>query len=238
MDQTRPKNLSPAIRASFENGTRLLEDAQYLLEYGCFPTAYALSILAQEEFAKTFLLFLVQDGAVPWNSNVHHALRDHTCKQLVGTIMDYLDAEWEKYLETLKITGKVEFPSHIADALNILSHEKMPKGSKEYVTPWRGNDEYSCDKQARAVADGKIDKQKQRAFYVGVGKTGLVNSTPLKVTKNDATIEYEKTKRLKGIFNRFGKNIEIFKTCEFVKVSDSFRLLFGSITIEEYEKRW
>ena len=152
--------------------------------------------------------------------------------------MEYLDAEWEKYLATLKISGRVDFPSHIADALNILSHEKMPTGPKEYVTPWHGDDEFPCDKQARAVADGKIDKLKQSAFYVGVGKTGQVTTTPLKIKKLDATIEHEKTIRFKKIFNQYGKNITILKTCEFEKVSDSFRLLFGSITIEEYEKRW
>jgi len=236
MDQTRPKNLSPAIRVSFENGTRLLEDSQYLLEYGRFPTAYALSILAQEEYAKTFLLFLVQDNAIPWNSNVHRALRDHTCKQLVASIMDYLDEEWEKwtaiYLTTRKLPTS-KFPAHIADALNIIRHEKVPREDG-----WSWDDGTPCDKRARAIADGEIDKQKQNAIYVGLGKTGQVSSSPIKITENEATIEYEKTKRLKGIFNSFGKNIELLKTVQYSKVSDTFRALFGSMTVEEYSKRW
>jgi len=236
MDHPSSKNLSSAIKAAFENANRLLDDAQYLLEYSCFPTSYALSILAQEEFAKTFLLYLVQDESVPWNANVHSALRDHKCKQLLGTIMEYLDAEWEKYCATLKITGKVEFPPHIADALNILSHEKMPKGPKEYATPWRGDDEFPCNKEARAVADGKIDKQKQNAFYVGISKSGQVSSTPAKISKIQAEIEFEKTKRLKGIFNTY-KNISVLGA-EYSKVSDSFKLLFGSMSYEDYKKRW
>jgi hypothetical protein len=71
-----------------------------------------------------------------------------------------------------------------------------------------------------------------------VGKNGHVSSTPQRISKNDATIECEKTKRVKAVFHQDGIIVEIFKTCEFQKVSDSFRLLFGSLSIEDYNNRW
>lgn len=228
-------NLKPAIRASFENAVRLLEDAQYLLEYGRFPTAMALCILAQEEYAKTFMLHLVHTGAIPWSPDVLRALREHTCKQLVATIMDYLDAEWEQYLATLKLRVTAEFPPHIADALNIIRHEKVPRAN---ASGWLWDDKSPCDKQARSVADGRLDQLKQNALYVGLGKTGQVSSDPMRVTEAEVNIEYEKTKRLGGIFHRSGEDIKLLETVEYSKVSDAFRMLFDLITAEEYGKRW
>jgi AbiV family abortive infection protein len=172
MQNSYPRNLSPAIRASFENGSRLVDDSQHLLEYECFPSAYALAILAQEEYAKAFLLILVQGKSIPWNADVCQALRNHSCKQLVATIMEYLDAEWEKYLATLKVRGSVNFPPHIADAINIIRHEKVPR---EDASAWLWDDKSHRDPDARRISEGKFDKQKQNALYVDVGKSGQVS---------------------------------------------------------------
>jgi AbiV family abortive infection protein len=233
--KTSPTDLSPAIRASLENGDRLLEDGQNLLEYGRFPTAYALFILAQEEYAKAFLLHLVQAGAIPWNSDVCQALRNHTCKQLLATIMEYLNSEWEEYLTTLKLKMTPQFPPHVADALNIIRHEKVPKQS---ASAWLWDGETPCDRQARRIADGSMDKQKQNALYVDVAGTGQVSSTPLRVKEEEATTEFEKTKRLGKILFRLDGNIEVLKTVEYEKVFDTFKVLFGLTTVEEHNKRW
>jgi AbiV family abortive infection protein len=40
------QNLKESILAASENGDRLLEDAKSLLEWGRFPTSYALAVLA------------------------------------------------------------------------------------------------------------------------------------------------------------------------------------------------
>ena len=235
MEETRPKNLSAAIRALYENATRLLEDAQYLMEYGRFPTSYALSILAQEEYAKTFLLFLVGDDAIPWNAEVRRALRDHTCKQLIASIMEYLDAEWQKLISQCFDPAQFRrsFPSNVADALNIVRHEKVPR-----MPEWSWVDDALVDKQARAIADGEVDKQKQNALYVGLGKTGQVYSSPTSITETEATLEHKKTQRLMAMFSPYGENVELFKNIEYSRVSDSFKMLFGTLSLEEYTKRW
>ena len=61
MDTSNFKN---GIRASIKNGDRLLEDVKSMLEWERFPTAYALDVLAQEEYAKAFLLSFVDAGAI------------------------------------------------------------------------------------------------------------------------------------------------------------------------------
>jgi AbiV family abortive infection protein len=228
-----PQNLEPAIRASLENADRLFEDSQNLLEYGRYPTSYALAILAREEYAKTFLLYLVKAGAVPWNSEICQVLRNHTCKQLVAAIMDHLEAEWAEYLATLKLRGHSSFPPHVTDAIHIIRYEKT---SKDSDSSWLW-DESPCDPQARRLADGWLDRQKQNALYVDVGKTGQVSSTPVRINEKEANAEFENTKRLRDMFSRFNENVEIVETIEYQRIADTFRVLFGLITPEEYSKR-
>ena len=94
MDNSTEK-LDEAIDACIENGRRLLEDSEYLNEYDRFPTAKALAILAQEEFAKAYIIKLVQEGALPWCDEILRATRDHHCKQLMSILMEYLFTPWE-----------------------------------------------------------------------------------------------------------------------------------------------
>lgn len=81
---------SKTISACFDNGKKLLEDAKLLFDWDRFSTALALSILAQEEFAKAFLLELVADDALPWLAEVQRSIARHQCKHLLGVIMEWL----------------------------------------------------------------------------------------------------------------------------------------------------
>ena len=62
-----------------------------------FGTAFALAILAEEEFSKAFLLYLVQDGAIPWTAEVRRAIRNHECKHLLTLLMDHLAERGEQW---------------------------------------------------------------------------------------------------------------------------------------------
>jgi AbiV family abortive infection protein len=73
-----------SIRAILGNADRLAEDARSLWEMDRFPSAFALCILAQEEYGKAFLLHFVSVEAMPWNDDVQRVLRDHTSKQLLA----------------------------------------------------------------------------------------------------------------------------------------------------------
>jgi hypothetical protein len=50
-----------AAKACLENGERILHDADTLVPS---PTSLALAVIAEEEFAKGFFLFLVADGTL------------------------------------------------------------------------------------------------------------------------------------------------------------------------------
>src|SRR5258708_33949304 len=82
--------LSKSISASSANGKKLLEDAKFLFDFDRFSTALALSVLAQEEFAKAFLLQLVVDGALPWLPEVQRSMARHQCKHLLAIVMEWV----------------------------------------------------------------------------------------------------------------------------------------------------
>jgi AbiV family abortive infection protein len=185
-----------AIEACIENGKRLIEDSETLRDFKRFPTAKALAILAQEEFAKAYIFRLVQEGAIPWCDEIFKATRDHRCKQLMGIIMEYLFTPWESIdLSEREKNIKEKFPdfllpSKVADALNIFCYEKIAK--------WKGSslgwvEDPNYDIEAKRVLNGKLEEIKQDAIYVSVGKDGKVTNTPLEDSDDtNKHIEYAK----------------------------------------------
>jgi len=84
------ETFSRSSSACFENGKKLLEDAKLLFDWDRFSTALALSILAQEEFAKAFLLQLVVEDALPWLPEIQQSMARHQCKHLLAIVMEWL----------------------------------------------------------------------------------------------------------------------------------------------------
>src|ERR1041384_6973393 len=95
-DASQPalSSLDASIRSCVENGKRLLDDAMWLEHQNPPATKLVLSVIAQEEFAKAFLLVLVRQNVIPWSPQLLRAMNDHACKQLVGVILDYIDPYW------------------------------------------------------------------------------------------------------------------------------------------------
>ncbi len=93
----RKSHFKEAAELCLSNGKQLLDDAEWV-SHPDHPagTAFALATIAQEEFAKAFLLFLASRGAIAWNSLVHRATRDHTCKQLIGLVLNHLSPDWDE----------------------------------------------------------------------------------------------------------------------------------------------
>lgn len=87
--KTEKDKLTESARASIENGRRLLDNVESL-ELDESPTAHFLCQIAQEEFAKGFLLALVVRDVVPWDKRIFKAAKDHCCKQLLCIVMEYL----------------------------------------------------------------------------------------------------------------------------------------------------
>jgi len=224
-------SLTKAIDASLKNGDRLLNDAELLLYPDSAPTAFVLSVLAQEEFAKAFLLHLVETNCIPWNNDIKRVLNDHSCKQLVGLILDFLNPDTDVFLERmdLKNIGKKRplLPPHILDALNVIRHEKVAKNSR---SDWIDPAEAPCDPTVKKIADGDFDKLKQDAIYVRIARTGAVVSEPTRISPELAEIEFEKAKRFRGLQGPMGLDYE--------KVTAIFKVLFSLITVEEFNKNW
>jgi hypothetical protein len=95
------------------NGKRLLSDARLVSDpwdgflsddenFPWKPTSLALAILAEEEFAKGFLLFLVGKRIIPWTGGVKRAARDHSCKHLLSALMEYANPDLDQMNASLK----------------------------------------------------------------------------------------------------------------------------------------
>ena len=220
-----------AIEASIENGKRLLEDSEILRDAERFPTAKALAILAQEEFAKAYIIRLVQEGAIPWCAEILRATKDHHCKQLMGIVMEYLFTPWdvESRLERER-RPEVKFPdpllpSKVADALNIFCHEKI-QGWKSFPMGWTGDPKY--DIEAKGIWKGKLEESKQDALYVSIGKDGEVINTPL-VDSEDANKHIECAKVLEEVAT--GNDIILAGT-EREYIKSALKNMFNSIYIK------
>ncbi|SRR6266404_917931 len=221
-----------------ENGDRLTEDAENLLEVDRLSSAFALCILAQEEYGKAFLVHLVQAEAIPWSADLQRALRDHATKQLAGVIMHFLrpdDDDFVGWLEARSESGYKLTPT-VADALNIIRHERIPSQDS---WAWTGaEDDPPCDRTARRLADGHIDKKKQAALYVGVGSKLQITSNPRNVPKQAVETELKKTKRIGEFLSRYDAKHEPMKSIEYEKICWSLRLMFGLCTMDDYNANW
>lgn len=220
------KSLNQSIDACIENGSRLL-DEMYDLEFRpIVATRYYLAMISQEEFSKAFMLLLVRDNIIPFTPEVMRAMRDHTCKQLLGMVMDYVIMHWEE-IEELQAMIRREselgdrFPPEISSAMNILRHEKIGRWESNN---WSWADDPEYDKQALSVADGEKDRRKQDALYVRIGKDGRPASRPSNVTEADCMAERDRAARYGQLV---GSSIEGAKqNHRFVRVTEALRILF------------
>jgi AbiV family abortive infection protein len=228
-------DLTNAIDACIVNGQRLLDDAMWL----DFPeppaTKLVISMIAQEEFAKAFLLFLVREGIINWSKQLLRAMNDHTCKQLVGAVMDYVIPPWDESFEDMVTSIEEEFdrgdnlPCHIADAISILRYEKIGRWES---SAWSWVDPPEYESSIKKVAEGARDRIKQDALYVRIGADGKVISQPVEVASEACKTEFERA----GSYHSFvaslvsdGHN----ETAEYLKIKGFMTLLFAEKLVPE-----
>jgi len=220
------RKLLGSILACTQNGKRLLDEAELFKFEMPRATLYFLSIIAQEEFAKGFLLYLVNMRVIPWNANILRATKDHKCKHLICIVLDFLTPDTDTFIERMNKAilerFDLDFPSKVADAINILRYEKIGRWeSKHWV--WAECPDY--DPESVDIAGGKLDVTKQDALYVRLGKDGSVVSTPQEIGEEDAVVEYDRGKR----FERFMDEIVQFRTpagLDYERVKNAFEILF------------
>lgn len=219
-------NLTKAIEASLANGSRLLTES-YDLEFREPPaTRYYLFMIAQEEFAKAFILYLVREGVAPFSAPVRRAMNDHSSKQLIGMIMDYMIMYWET-LDELKaeIRADVELgdllPNDVGSALEILCYEKIGRWAGRN---WIWADDPNYDAGAKDVAAGKKDQKKQDALYIRIGRDGRPCSSPAAITKTDAAQELERAVRYRNFVSSATSGGD--QSDRFLKVMQALQTLF------------
>jgi AbiV family abortive infection protein len=213
--------IEKSISACQENAQRLIEDAQ-TLEFEKPPASkYYLSIISQEESAKSFLLHLVKTEIIPWNEFILRAINNHVCKQLVGIAIDYLEPDLDTFLAWKgdPVTKKVK------DALNLLRNEIIKKWESKN---WVWADEYTYDAEAKKVFKGHFDESKQSALYVNLNKNAGVISTPDIITEEKAQEEFEKAKRFLS-FSTTISNGEKNHFRGYEEIEEGFRMLFSDI---------
>jgi hypothetical protein len=191
LEKPPDKTLLETIRACIGNGRRLEEESADL-EFR-EPPALQLYVLliAQEEFAKAFILHLIRADIIPFNQYILRAMNDHTCKQLVGLIMDYVNMKWDTLEEMNEmIRADVELgdsvPPAVESAISLLRFEKVGRWESR---DWEWKEPPVYEATARQVAKGGQDRRKQDALYVRIGKDGRVVTPP---TITSAEIYQEK----------------------------------------------
>lgn len=172
------------------------------------------------------MLSLVERKVIPWNQHILRATRDHTCKQLLCVVMDYLNPELDEFIHRVNaVVLRHELPgipAKVADAITILRHEKIGRWiSRTWV--WAEDPEY--DKEALGIAEGQRDKQKQDALYVRLAADGGLAAMPAPVTREDVTTEIERATRFANLVDRILEGAGC-PGLDYDKVEEVFRLLF------------
>ena len=223
----KTSEFSNSFIACLWNGERLFDDAQLLYDFGRVASAYALSMLSQEEFAKAFLMELVRENVIPWRVEVWKSMQDHTCKQLLVLIMEFLNPSIDDFLTRIKSDSwNATFPPHVADAINIYRREKIGR----WKSPnWVWTEPPDYDATAKKVADGNLDRTKQNALYVRLAKTGEVAGLPSSVTIEMAENELEKARRLHQLIVQI-KEGSVTMLYDYENLKETLRLIFKNIT--------
>jgi hypothetical protein len=196
-------------------------------------------MLAQEEYAKAFLLCLVKAEALPWSGDVKRALHDHICKQLTALILDYLAPDVDEFLKRHNLSRLEEsrpiLPANVLDAIHIICHERIPRERDRW---WLDESRSEPDAWVKRIADGRLYGQKQDAFYVRIGADGGVVSTPDHISRERAVTEFERARRIGGELRFREKGSLEAGGLDSEKVIAIFRLLTGAISPEDFDRNW
>lgn len=228
LQQPTGETLLASIRACIQNGDRLLDET-YDVEFRKPPaTRFFIVMIAQEEFAKAFILYLIREGALPFAAPVLRAINDHTCKQLIGMVMDYVIMHWDEIEELRELVRKDyetgdRLPKDVGSAMDILRYEKIGRWEGNFGV-WAEDPDY--DSSALHVADGKKDRHKQDALYVRIGRDGRVCGTPDGITEEETESELERARRYKQFMDSL-VSVDM-RSERYDKIMSAFRLLFAS----------
>lgn len=170
VDDERHMRLIKGAQAAYENACSLIADAKVLLAAERFSRAGALAILAEEEYAKSFVLCVCARDR-RWDSVIFQSLTDHGAKQAISQAML---AYWEWLQINLRRVA----------ALNRFAPLPIQSALFPSQAEWD-----SMVESARAlnIKKRQRDKLKQRFLYVSIGREGNVVHRPATLSKQAAS---------------------------------------------------
>ena len=222
-----------AISLCLKNIDRLIYDCEYI--YDDFSLIKYLSIIAQEEIAKAFILYLYVNNTVSW-AEACNVLRDHKSKQLIAYVIDYIMPEFEEWQErySYENIGKSKnIPKRIIDAVNVFALEKVKRLSG---IDWKYENEI-IENIVSKIADGKRDIEKQNAIYVSIDENMNITNNPFDVKEEIALKELETAKRMKSVISITDNKITVQIGYEFELIELALKLALDKITVDEYKDK-
>lgn len=231
-------DLQPAIKAALENAARLSEDVMYLADMDRRQTAFVISVLAREEFAKAFLLILSQSEQLPWTTKFEQALRNHVCKQLVSYILCELSAVDLFIQDPNKWPRRVrDLPRPVIDAFHILVHEQIRGGEREDW--WDCEQDPPLDPTVHDIAVGAIERQKQDALYVRYGLNGSVRSIPARrISESEWQREARRLELMKEAFWVSEGKLSGSPSAQYRIIAALVRYLAGLMSVDDFIRDW
>jgi len=167
-------DLIASAQVCLNNASATLDDARLLMDGERFNRAFALAILAQEECAKCFMLCTCTLQP-RWDVAIWKALRQHERKQALVEVM-------ERYVNW--------FAQHNAFALR-LNESALIQAPVNYTPQPDVFAAWRAEVRRSVIDKGNVDRAKQRAFYVSIGKNGKVSSIP-RCTREQAAAQLQK----------------------------------------------
>lgn len=234
MDQSNihRARLTKSIDSCLENSQRLIDESYNLEFLKPTSTRFYILLIAQEEAAKAFILYLIREGVVPMSREVNRAMNDHICKQLVGVLMDYMVLRWES-MEELEAKIRMDLdlgdllPQDVGSALEIFAYEKIARWKSNN---WVSVEDPNYDPAILKLSKGARDKRKQDALYVNIGKDGRVASTPSGITDEETTAELERAGEYVHLARAVSKAEAGFDSSRLEKIIKAFQVIFGTMT--------
>ena len=117
-------------------------------------------------------------------------------------------------------------PRSVEGAINILRHEKIGRWQS---SSWGWADAPVYDEIAKRLGDGKLDREKQDAIYVRLGRNGQVAKTPAEVKSEDATAAMDTAKRLGTLLEGLLSG-SVGGSFEYEKVESAIKIVFQSLS--------
>jgi len=123
----------------------------------------------------------------------------------------------------------------VLDAIHVICHERIPREGGRW---WLDSSEQPLDARVSFISDGRLDRSKQDAIYVRLGKIGDVLTRPFTMSEESAKTEVERAKRIGQQLRPYNRAPGLPEDLDSEKLIAIFKLLTGALPVEEFNRYW